>query len=72
MLLIWLSKSFVLDQNALSEKYVFDRGFNQRKNACLAVKNKVDDRDQTVIVALFEKFEELDFVQNNIFSFLQN
>ena len=48
-------------------KYVFDCGFDQ-KNTCLTEKNKFDDGDQTVIVEVFEKFEELAFAEH-MFSF---
>ena len=66
-----ISKSIILEQKAVSEKYVFDCGFDQRKNTCLTEKNKFDDGDQTVIVKVFEKFEELVFAEY-LFSVFQN
>ena len=60
-----------MKQNAQSEKYVFDWGLDQGKNTCLMEKNKFDDGDQTVIVEIFESFDELGFAEY-MFSFFQN
>ena len=55
----------------LYQKSMFSIAGLIKKNTCLTEKNKFDDGDQTVIVEVFEKFEELAFAEY-MFSFFQN
>ena len=52
-------------------KVCFRLGFGSRKKTCLTERNKFDDGDQTVIVEVFESFDELAFAEY-MFSFFQN
>ena len=52
-------------------KICFRLGVGSMKKTCLKEKNKFDDGDQTVIVKVFEKLEELVFAEFG-FLFFQN
>ena len=52
-------------------KVCFRLGFGSWKKTCLTERNKFDDGDQTVIVEVFESFDELAFA-DYMFSFFQN